>query len=266
MLTQSLELLGIPTRIIVPGDNIAELATAAGNTNPNLNFRDNDILVVAESALATAEGRIIRLSDIKPSSEASEYAEKYHMDPSLAEIVLQESDSVIGGIDGFLLCMKQGTLLPNAGVDESNAPKGYVVLLPADPNTSACQIRSMIYDICQVRISVIIADSRTHPMRYGCSAIAIGCSGMEAVCDERGRTDLFGRRLEVTRRAIADNVSSAAELLMGEADESVPMVIVRGLHVPTGDYIGIEQISSDECLFMGTLARSWCDSAKKSHP
>ncbi len=266
MLTRSLILLGIPTRIIVDGDDIAEIASAAGDTDPNLKFRDGDILVIAESALATAEGRIIRLSDINPSEEAYWYANKYHMDPSLAEVVLSESDSIVGGIDGFLLCMKQGTLLPNAGADESNAPKGHVVLLPEDPDKSACSIRTHIFNTCQVQVSVIIADSRTHPMRYGCSAIAIGCSGMEAVCDERGRTDLFGRRLEVTRRAIADNVSSAAELLMGEADESVPMVIVRGLNVRTGDFVGIEQISPNECLFMGTIARNRLDTTRRTPP
>ncbi len=245
----------VKTRIIVPGDDIVALAISAGDNDSDLKLSDDDILVIAESAIASAEGRICLLSDISPSPAAYRYAEEFKMDPALAEVVMRESDSIVGGIDGFLLCMKDGTLLPNAGVDESNAPEGSVILLPEDPDSSASFIRESVRARCGVVIGVIIADSRTHPMRYGCSSVAIGCSGIQAVCDERGRTDLFGRRLQVTRRAVADNISSAAVLLMGEADESVPMVIVRGLDVERGDYIGIEQISPEECLFMGIYAK-----------
>ena len=107
-----------------------------------------------------------------------------------------------------------------------------------------------------IAVAVLIIDSRTHPMRYGCSGVAIGCSGIPAVVDERGRTDLFGRKLKVTRRAIADNIASAAELLMGEADEGIPAVLVRGLALPMGDHEGIEQISAEDCLFMGIISRN----------
>ncbi|MCK7490346.1 MAG: coenzyme F420-0:L-glutamate ligase [Anaerotruncus sp.] len=104
-------------------------------------------------------------------------------------------------------------------------------------------------------MGVIIADSRTHAMRLGCSGVAIGCAGITAVIDDRGRSDLFGRKLEVTKRAVADNIASAAELVMGEADECTPAAIIRGLGMPIGDQIGIETIAAEECLFMGVFRK-----------
>jgi coenzyme F420-0:L-glutamate ligase len=212
--------------------------------------------VLAETAVATAEGNIIPLSTITPSAWAEKLAGQYQMDPRIAEVVLQECDSVVGGIPGFILCMKNGTLLPNAGVDASNAPLGCVTPLPRDPDRSALAIKNAIYEQCRARIGVIIADSRTHAMRRGCSGVAIGCAGIAAVIDDRGRSDLYGRKLEVTQRAIADNIASAAELVMGEADESTPAAIIRGLGLPVIDQTGIEAIAAEECLFMGIFRKN----------
>ena len=178
------------------------------------------------------------------------------MDPRIAEVVLNESDSIVGGIPGFLLCMKEGTLLPNAGVDASNAPPGSVVPLPADPNASARRIQDEISRKCHAEIGIIVADSRTHAMRLGCSGVAIGCAGITSVIDDRGRCDLFGRRLEVTKRAVADNIASAAELVMGEADECTPAAIIRGLGMPIGNQIGVDSIAAEECLFMGVFRKN----------
>ncbi len=203
-------------------------------------FTDGDILILAETAVATAEGNVIALASVTPSPRAQELAAQYRMDPSTVEIVLAESDSVVGGIPGFLLCMKAGTLLPNAGVDASNAPPGCVTPLPANPDASASAIKASIERECNARVGVIIADSRTHAMRLGCSGVAIGCAGIPSVIDDRGRSDLFGRKLEVTKRAVADNIASAAELVMGEADECTPAAIIRGL----GSRSGIKQVSS----------------------
>lgn len=221
----------------------------------NLSFSTGDILVIAESALATAEGRLVTLSEENPTREAQDVATQYDLDSRLANIVLRESDEIVGGIPGFLLCTRNGHLLPNAGIDGSNAPDGQVTLLPADPDESARSIRMKIKKESGADVAVLIIDSRTHPMRYGCSGVAIGCSGIQSVLDERGRKDLFGRELKVTRRAIADNIASAAELLMGEADEGIPAVLVRGLNMPIGEHEGIEQIPAEECLFMGIISR-----------
>jgi len=252
----SFEVFGLSTGIIRSGDPIAERVIAAAGTTCG-GFHDGDVLVLAETAVATSEGNVIRLSEITPSAHAKRLAEKYRMDPATAEVVLRESDSIVGGIPGFLLCMKGGTLLPNAGVDASNAPAGCVTPLPADPDGSARAIRQVVEQVTGAKIGVIIADSRTHAMRRGCSGVAIGCAGIPSVIDDRGRSDLFGRKLEVTKRAVADNIASAAELVMGEADECMPAAIIRGTRLPVSDeYIGVESINADECLFMGVLAKS----------
>jgi coenzyme F420-0:L-glutamate ligase len=252
----SFSVFGLATGLIRVGDPVADRVIAAAEKSDANGFRDGDILVLAETMVATAEGSVVRLEDIIPSGRARELADRYAINPRVVEVVLRESDSIVGGIPGFLLCMKQGTLLPNAGVDASNAPPGCVTPLPKDPDRSARIIQQEIGRRCGARIGVIIADSRTHAMRSGCSGVAIGCAGIPSVIDDRGRSDLFGRKLEVTKRAVADNIASAAELVMGEADECIPAAIVRGLGLPIGDQTGVESIAADECLFMGMLRRS----------
>lgn len=251
----SFTVYGLPTGIIHTGDPIAERVIAAAGKICG-GFQEGDILVLAETAVATSEGNVIRLADITPSAHARVLAEQYHMNPSVTEVVLRESDSIVGGIPGFLLCMKGGTLLPNAGVDASNAPAGCVTPLPADPNASARAMKQSVEGATGARIGVIVADSRTHAMRLGCSGVAIGCAGIPSVIDDRGRLDLFGRKLEVTKRAVADNIASAAELVMGEADECTPAAVIRGTGLPVTDISGVESIAADECLFMGIFAKS----------
>jgi coenzyme F420-0:L-glutamate ligase / coenzyme F420-1:gamma-L-glutamate ligase len=254
-MNSSFEVFGLPTGIIHSGEPIAERVIVAAEKTCG-GFEEGDVLVLAETAVATSEGNVITLSEVTPSEKARELGEKYKIDPRTAEVVLRESDSIVGGIPGFLLCMKGGTLLPNAGVDASNAPPGCVTPLPADPDQSAQQIRKTIESQAGVQIGVIIADSRTHAMRLGCSGVAIGSAGIPSVIDDRGRSDLFGRKLEVTKRAVADNIASAAELVMGEADECTPAAIVRGIGLPIGDHVGVDTIDATECLFMGAFAKN----------
>jgi coenzyme F420-0:L-glutamate ligase / coenzyme F420-1:gamma-L-glutamate ligase len=251
----SFEVFGLSTGLIHSGDVIADRVIETAEKTCG-GFEDGDILVLAETAVATSEGNVIRLDAITPSPRAEELAERYRIDPRTAEVVIRESDEVVGGIPGFLLCMKGGTLLPNAGVDASNAPPGCVTPLPADPDQSALSIKAVIEARAGVRIGVIVADSRTHAMRLGCSGVAIGSAGIPSVIDDRGKNDLFGRKLEVTKRAVADNIASAAELVMGEADECTPAAIIRGLGLPTGDHLGVETIDATECLFMGAFAKN----------
>lgn len=251
MTTPSFSVYGLATPLLRPGDDVAEHLLSSVERSAARGFETGDVVVIAESALATAEGRVVQLADVDPSAKAHRLAEKYHMDPRQAEVVLRESDRIVGGIPGFLLCMKNGTLLPNAGIDASNTPHGSVLLLPADPDASAARIRTAIRVRSGADVGVIVIDSRTHAMRLGCSGVAIGCSGIPSVLDECGKQDLFGRELEVTKRAVADCIASAAELVMGEANECVPAAVVRGLGLPVGDYAGVATIDASECLFMG---------------
>ncbi|MBO5119787.1 coenzyme F420-0:L-glutamate ligase, partial [Methanocorpusculum sp.] len=218
-------------------------------------FADGDILVLAESPLATAEGRIIRLSDVVPSARANALAQEYSIDVRLAEIVLRESDEIVGGVPGYLLARRGNLFLPNAGIDESNAPDGMVTLLPENPDASAARVRAEIKERYGKDVAVLVIDSRTHAMRLGVSGVAIGVAGIRPITDERGKKDLFGHELQVTRRAVADGLASAAELLMGEADECTPAVLIRGYQYQKAEQEEIASIAPEEDLFLGMMRK-----------
>lgn len=246
-----LEFIGVRTPLITASDDILDvLFGSLGHPMCGLEFEDGDILVVAESPLATTEGRLVRLADVRISERAQQLADEYSIDAAEMELILQECDEVLGGAYGAVLTITGGVLSPNAGIDSSNAPEGFVVLLPQDPQASAKRLRDGIYERCGKDVAVIVGDSRTQPMRLGCVGVALGCAGMDGVEDARGQCDLYGKELHITRKATADNLVSAAELLMGEADESVPFVVVRGLIHGTGvGGGGVERIPRQECMY-----------------
>jgi len=166
------------------------------------------------------------------------------------ELIIRESDEILGGIPGVVVTITKGVLSPSAGIDNSNAPDGHVVLLPADPKKSAIEIRKKLMKKYNCNIAVIVGDSRTQPLRLGCVGIALGCAGIEPVEDIRGQKDLFGKPLLITRRATADNLVSAAQIIMGEADESTPAVLIRDAPaVFIEDSVDIPQIPRVECLY-----------------
>jgi coenzyme F420-0:L-glutamate ligase / coenzyme F420-1:gamma-L-glutamate ligase len=244
-----MQLIGIKTPLIVPGDDMAVVLCDAMKT-AGIKPQDNDIFVLAESAVATAQGRIVKLEDIKPSKKAIELSKIYQNDPGKMELILRESEEIIGGIPGVVVTITKGVLCPSAGIDNSNAPEGYVVLLPADPKESAIEIREKLMKEYDCSFAVIVGDSRTQPLRLGCVGIALGCAGIEPVEDIRGRKDLFGKPLLITRRATADNLVSAAQIIMGEADESTPAVLIRDAPaVFIEGSMDIPQIPRKECLY-----------------
>lgn len=243
---------GVATGLLSEGDDIVERVLSSVKHTAAKNIQDGDILLFAESPLSTTEGRSVRLDTVTPSAKALELSEKFQMDARLAELVLTESDKILGGIPGYLLAAKGNLVLPNAGIDESNAPDGWVTRLPANPDASAKRIRSEVKNRTGKEVAVLIIDSRTHAMRLGVSGVAIGCSGILPIIDERGKTDLFGHELHVTRRAIADSLASTAELLMGEANEGVPVVLIRGYPYIFAEDVSIESIAPEEDLFLGS--------------
>ena len=220
-------------------------------------LKSGDVLVISSKFLAVAEGRVIRLSGVSPGAEASALAERYRMDPRLCELVLRESDQVIGGVPGFLLTIKDGLLTPNAGIDKSNATHGMVVLYPRRAEALAATIRRGLKFSLGVNVAVVVCDSRLMPMRRGTTGVAVASSGLDAIVDMRGRRDLFGNVLKVTSQAVADDLSSAAQVLMGESSEGTPIELVRGMdrkslrdeEYPSARF----SISADECVYLRSL-------------
>jgi coenzyme F420-0:L-glutamate ligase len=220
---------------------------------------EGDVIVVSSKFLAISEGRVVKISSVKATPEARDLARRYGMDERFCELVLRESDEVIGGVPGFLLAMCDGLLTPNAGIDKSNILHGMAVLYPRRPQALANTIRESIKFAMGVSVAVVICDSRLAPTRRGTTGVALASAGLEAIRDFRGKTDLFGNVLKVTSQAIADDVSSAAELLMGESDEATPIVVVRGLNEDliqnTVYHPERFSISAEECVYLRSLGR-----------
>ncbi len=214
---------------------------------------DGDIIAVSSKLISFCENRLVKLSDVKPSKKALELAKKCKMPAELCELVIKEADKILGCNSGFLLTMKFGMLCPNAGVDLSNAPEGFAVLYPKDPKKSADELRRLIEERIDGKVGVVLTDSRLLPLRRGVCGVALACSGFNALKDERGRRDLFGKPLKNTVRNLADMIASASQLLMGEANEKVPIVIVRGLNVEFGDYNCDLAVEPEICIYKPLL-------------
>ncbi len=210
---------------------IAAAVRAEGET-----LQDGDVLAVSSKYTAISEGRIVRLDDVQVSDEAAEIAERYAMNPRVAQLVIQEADHVFGGIPGFLLTFKDGILSPNAGLDRSNIPSGYAVLFPEYPYRSAENLRRALRAEFGVNVGLILTDSWLMPGRLGTTGVALATAGFRPIQDERGKIDLFGNPMLVTQRGVADTICAAAELVMGERDEATPVAIVRNTGVELGDF------------------------------
>lgn len=223
-------------------------------------LKDGDVLVISSKFVAVSEGRVVKLGSVRAGAGARELATKYRMDARLCELVLRESDGILGGVPGFILASKNGLLTPNAGIDKSNVKHGMVVLYPRRPEVSAWRIREALRFSRGVSIGVVICDSRLSPTRRGTTGVAVASSGIEAILDMRGRADLFGNVLKVTSQALADDLSSAAEILMGESDEAKPIVLVRGLSkslLKNTEYSGVRfSIPVNECVYLRSLGYS----------
>ncbi len=215
--------------IIQKGDNVGKrIVTACRQTN--LKLVNGDILVVAQTIISRAEGQVVNLGDIVPSSQAETLAKQLGKRPELVEVILKESKQVVRAEQGHLIVeTHHGLICANAGVDSSNVPgNDFVTLLPKDPDNSALLIRKEIQAAFKVDTAIIISDTHGRPFRNGAINVAIGTSGLAPIKDYVGHSDLFGYELRTTSVAVADELASAAELLMGEADEGIAVVIIRG--------------------------------------
>jgi coenzyme F420-0:L-glutamate ligase / coenzyme F420-1:gamma-L-glutamate ligase len=224
-------LAGVP--LVQPGDDLGAIAVAALAAN-GLAPEEGDILVVAQKIASKAEGRYVDIATVQPSERAIALAAELDKDPRFVEVVLSESKRVVRHRPGLLIVEHRlGFVMANAGIDHSNvaAEDGSerVLLLPVDPDGSAQALRQYLLDAFGIGIGVVISDSFGRAWRKGTVGVALGAAGLPALIDLRGHPDLFGRELLVTETGFADEIAAAAGLLMGQADEALPMVLVRGL-------------------------------------
>lgn len=206
--------------------DIAELSLQAG-----------DVFVIAQKIVSKAEGRRVPLDSVQPSPRAQQLAVEAQKDPRLMELVLRESKDFLRVKPGVVIVEdKRGFIMANAGVDQSNMDPADSVetalLLPEDPDASARALRDDLIAARGVDLGVLIIDSFGRPWRNGVTGVAIGVAHVPALIDMRGRRDRHGRELKVTQVAAADELAAAASLVMGQADEGLPVVLARGFPYP----------------------------------
>ena len=224
-------LIGVP--MVQPGDDLAQIALDAYAAT-GLAPEDGDVLVVAQKIVSKAEGRMVDVSTIEPSGQATALAAEVEKDPRLIEVILSESRRIVRHRPNLVIAEHRlGYVMANAGIDHSNVAPGdgteRVLLLPLDPDASALALQRALAERTGKRIAIIISDSFGRPFRRGTVGIALGAAGLPAVIDWRGHPDLFGRKLEVTETGFADEIAAAASLVQGQADEAMPIALVRGL-------------------------------------
>ena len=221
---------GIP--MVEPGDDLASILVAgieASGHRP----RSQDVIVVAQKIVSKAEGRYRRLDEVTPSPRAREIARESHKDPRLIEVILSESAEVIRcKRDVVITEHRLGFVMANAGVDQSNVDHEggeRVLLLPADPDGTCRALKRWLDAHFGVSFGVVINDSFGRAWRNGVVGVALGAAGLPSLVDMVGEPDLFGRKLRVTQIALADEIAAAASLVMGQAAERQPAVLVQGL-------------------------------------
>ena len=215
--------------LIKKGDNVGQLIVEAAKKQ-KAPLQEKDIIVVTHVAVSKAEGNIINLDEVAPSVRAKEIAQQTNKDPALVEVILRETKDIVRiGQNSIITETKSGVICANAGVDRSNVSGDRnVVPLPKNPNASAQNIRQEIKRLTGANVAVIISDTHGRPLRLGEINVAVGVAGIKPIRDRRGEKDLFGYVLRIKQTAIADELSSAAELVIGQANEGIPAAIIRG--------------------------------------
>ncbi len=224
-----LEMFGLTEiPLVVEGDNLVELILSSLKKQKN-SLKEGDIILIAETLISKVEGNYIDLKKINPSLEAKKIAEKSNKDPKLVESIIKESKEIIAIGHNFIISeTKHGFVCANAGIDESNVEDGLATPMPINPDKSAQTIYKSLKNKTEKEIGVIITDTQGRAFRNGAVGVAIGCSGIRPLWERIGEKDLYGRSLQTTEIAIADELAASASLLMGQADEGIPIVIIRG--------------------------------------
>jgi len=224
--------------LINKGDDISNIILKALDFN-KINLENGDILIVTQKIVSKSEGRLVNLNDISVSEKANKIALISDKDPRLIELIIRESKEILRVTKKHLIVEhKLGFICANAGIDHSNVfsnngnPEDFYLLLPSDPDESAKRINKDIYKQSRKKIGILIIDSHGRAWRNGILGTVIGLSNVPGLVDLRGKEDLFGYKLRISQEAVADELAASASLLMGQADEKVPVVHVRGFPHP----------------------------------
>ena len=227
---KGVEVIGVKKLpLIKKGNNLAELICNAAEKQ-NTPIQEKDVIVVTHVAVSKAEGNVVNLDEVSPSERAKEVAQKTDKDPALVEVILWETKDVVRTrVNSLITETRNGMVCANAGVDRSNVEgERNVVLLPKDADASAQRIRQEVKRLTGCNVAVIVSDTHGRPFRMGEINVAIGIAGIKPIRDRRGEKDLFGYVLRIKQTAVADELASAAELVMGQANEGIPAAIIRG--------------------------------------
>jgi coenzyme F420-0:L-glutamate ligase/coenzyme F420-1:gamma-L-glutamate ligase len=219
--------------LIAPGDKLAAIITSALKA-AQFPLVANDVVVIAQKIVSKSENRYVRLKDVKPSAQALKLAEETGKDARYLEVVLSESEEIVRYRSNIVIAAHRlGYIMANAGIDQSNIEHANgeerVLLLPQNPDRSAAELKDAFDNAFNTDVGVIINDSFGRPWRNGVVGIALGAAGVPSLLDMIGAPDIFGRKLQVTEIAVADEIAAGASLLMGQAAERQPVVVVRGL-------------------------------------
>jgi len=245
-------LKGIP--LVKQGDDLSVMILESLQIE-GIELQNSDVIVLAQKIVSKAEGRCVHLDTFIPSDEAIKLAEASGKDPRHVQAIIEESRKILRAVPNVIIAEhNKGFICANAGIDHSNV-KGidldtlddWVLLLPKDSDSSAAKIRVKLETESQKRIAVLIIDSHGRPWRQGTIGMTIGVSGMPALVDLRGKLDLFGRELQATQVAAADELAAAASLIMGQADEASPVVHARGFPYALRES-GLEELIRPESL------------------
>jgi coenzyme F420-0:L-glutamate ligase/coenzyme F420-1:gamma-L-glutamate ligase len=224
---------------VEPNDDLVDLILESFEVN------DDDILVFSQKIISKNEDRILRLSSVNPSLLADGIASSYGKDPRLVELILSESKRIVRMENGVIIVeTKHGFVCANAGIDESNVEDGYATLLPNDPDRSANLLKEKIKQNTGKNVAVIISDTFGRPFRLGQTDIAIGIAGLEPILDYNGKPDTFGKIMQVTAIAVADEICSASELVMGKI-QKCPIAVIRNYNFSSSTAKIQEMLRSD---------------------